>query len=98
MFRLIKVSGDSMSPTLEHGDIIITTKPRTIRAGFIYVIDHIDLGTIIKRVERIDARGRVRLIGDNTASTPPSVMGWTAPDRIRARASVSLSKRGVKRL
>lgn len=95
VFGLIKVSGDSMVPALYDGDIIITKKPRSLRPGLIYVIDHSDLGVIIKRLGRIDARGLAVLAGDNPASTPPALMGAVEPTRIRARAWLSLSKRGL---
>lgn len=96
MVGLIKVSGDSMSPTLLDGDIVITLKPRTIRAGLIYVINHSDLGQIIKRVEAQDVRGRLILKGDNPQSTPSAIMGSVEPSRVKARARLRLSQRGVK--
>ena len=98
MFKLIKVSGDSMSPTLLDGDIVITTKPRTIRAGLIYVIDHSDLGRIIKRIERFDAKGRAVLSGDNKGSTPASLMGTVEHNRIIRRAIFAFSRKGARYL
>ena len=98
MFGLIKVRGDSMSPALLDGDIVITIKPRTPRAGLIYVIDHMDLGTIIKRAAAIDGKGRLMLRGDNPASTPPAIMGITAPGRVRARAVFRLRRLSIARL
>lgn len=93
---LIKVSGDSMSPALEDGDLILakTIKPRSLRPGFIYVVSHSDLGTIIKRLGPKSGE-RYMLIGDNPNSTPSAVMGPVEPERISRRALLKLS-RGVK--
>ena len=98
MFSLLKVSGDSMEPTLFDGDILIVTKPRALRAGLIYVINHSDLGRIVKRLESFDQRGRIILSGDNPASTPSAVMGTIEPTRIIGRAAFAISKARMRKL
>lgn len=82
-----------MSPTLLDGDIVITIRPRTLRAGFIYVVSHSDLGRIIKRLSGIDAAGYGKFTGDNpAASTPPAVLGRVEPRRIERRVIVAYRK------
>jgi len=98
MFKLIKVSGDSMSPTLLDGDILITTKPRAVGAGFIYVIEHSDLGRIVKRIDGFDKRGRAILSGDNPASTPSALLGSIERSRISGRAMFAYGKSGFRKL
>ena len=98
MFKLIKVSGDSMSPTLFDGDILITTKPRALRTGLIYVINHSDLGRVVKRIDGFDERGRAELSGDNPASTPSAVMGTVEPSRIVGQARFVFGRSGVRKL
>lgn len=88
-----------MSPTLEDGDLVLTieTKPRALRTGLIYVIDHPDLGRLIKRLG--DAVGnRYMLIGDNPKSTPSTVIGPTETARITRRAILRISSKGLRRL
>ncbi len=97
MIRLVKVVGDSMSPTLNDGDYIVTIKPRSVRPGFIYVINHSDLGRIVKRLERIE-NNRYFLKGDNPKSTPRTVMGPVANDRIIGRVFLKISKCGLRQL
>lgn len=99
MFRLIRVRGDSMSPTLQDGDILLTkkTKPRSIRPGFIYVINHGDLGQIVKRLGE-PVSGRYPLMGDNPKSTSPDLMGTVTADRITRRALWAITPKGIKRL
>lgn len=98
MINLIKVSGDSMSPALLDGDIVIITKPRTIRAGFIYVVNHSDLGRIIKRLKGFDEPDRAILRGDNPASTPSALMGTVERRRFVGRARFVIGKSGFRKL
>ncbi len=97
--RLLKISGDSMSPTLQDGDYIlaVNTKPRSLRPGFIYVIDHPDLGRIIKRLQKIDGDQCV-IVGDHSHSTPQSILGPVPKSRLSARAILAFTKTGIKRL
>ncbi|PHS41539.1 MAG: peptidase S24 [Robiginitomaculum sp.] len=95
--RLIKVIGDSMSPTLNGGDYVLTIRPRSLRPGFIYVVEHTDLGRIIKRLERVED-GRYYFAGDNPNSTPSAVIGPVSAPRIRERAVLKISNHGVRKL
>ena len=96
MLSLIKARGVSMQPAIDDGDYLITKKPRTYRAGLIYVIEHIDLGHIVKRLERIDgAHGYFS--GDNKASTPQSLIGKVELSRIRAQVIYVVGPSGLRR-
>ena len=97
MLRLIKVVGDSMSPIIVSGDYILTLKPRSLRSGFIYVVNHSDLGQIIKRLERIE-NDRCFFKGDNSTSTPSTLMGPVTKDRVVGRAILRISKSGLNNL
>ena len=99
MFSLIKVAGDSMSPALTHGDIVLckNVKPAALRCGFIYVVNHSDLGCIIKRLGP-GPGNRYSLSGDNPASAASPLMGTVEPARITRRAILRISKRGLKKL
>ncbi|MCF6221898.1 MAG: hypothetical protein L3J65_12370 [Robiginitomaculum sp.] len=97
MIRLVKVVGDSMSPTLSGGDYIVTIKPRLLQSGFIYVVNHSDLGQIVKRLERIED-GRYYFAGDNPKSTPDAVIGPVPRERIAGYAILAISNLGVKKL
>ena len=98
MFRLVKVTGQSMSPTLEDGDYIITKKPRLYQAGLIYVINHIDLGRIIKRLQDTK-HNKCFFIGDNPkASTPSLLIGAVEKSRIVGQALYVISPKGLRKL
>ena len=98
MFKLVKVTGQSMSPTLEDGDYVITKKPRLFQAGLIYVINHIDLGRIIKRLQDTK-HSKCFFIGDNPkASTPSSLIGAVERDRVVGQVILVIGPKGLRKL
>jgi nickel-type superoxide dismutase maturation protease len=58
MFRLIKVTGESLSPFLKDGDyVLITTAPfllKRINRGDLVVFHHDEVGMMIKKVAYVD--------------------------------------------
>jgi len=97
MFKLVKVTGQSMSPTLEDGDYVITKKPRQYQAGLIYVINHIDLGRIIKRLQ-VTKHDRCFFIGDNPkSSTPASLIGAVERQRVIGQVIWVIGRKGLRR-
>lgn len=93
MPRLIKVMGASMAPGLNAGDYIITFKPRHIRAELIYVIEDERRGPIIKRVTQI-TQNFAYYASDN----PNGICGKTSIEKVRARAFMAITPKGLKRL
>ena len=86
-----------MSPTLEDGDYILIKKPRSLRPGFIYVVNHIDLGLIVKRLEAIENQSAV-FSGDNPASLSDTLLGKVDVRRITGCAVLAVTPKGIKRL
>lgn len=95
-FKVYKISGDSMLPALNDGDYVVTTKPRSFRPGSIYVVNHLDLGQIIKRLIQVD-ENRLIFSGDNPDSTPSSVIAPVSPDRVLGQVRFVIGKTGIKR-
>lgn len=86
-----------MSPTLEDGDYVITKKPRLYKAGLIYVINHIDLGRIIKRLQDTK-HSKCFFIGDNPkASTPSSIIGAVDKDRVIGQIILVIGPKGLRK-
>jgi signal peptidase I len=54
---LVKVQGNSMLPTLAHGDIVICCDWGAIKVNDIVIADVLNVGMVVKRIESI--------IGDN---------------------------------
>ena len=97
MIRLVKVMGNSMSPALEDGDYVITKKPRRYQAGLIYVINHSDLGRIIKRLQDTK-HDRCFFIGDNPkASTPASLISAVERHRVIGQVFWVIGPKGLRR-
>ena len=96
MLKLVKVTGNSMSPTLQDGDYVITKKPRRLASGLIYVIDHSELGRIIKRLGDTK-HDRCFFIGDNPSSTPSTIIGAVERSRIIGQVIWVISKSGLRR-
>ena len=100
MFKIVKVRGMSMHPTLAPGDYLILTKARSqslLRAGFVVLVDHAKYGMIIKRVKSVSGKS-LRLEGDGPDSTSSTDMGDIAISAIKARARFAVTPKGVKRL
>jgi len=86
-----------MSPALEDGDYVLIKKPRSYRPGSIYVINHTDLGQIIKRLKSIE-NDRLTFKGDNASSTPEAVIAPINQDRVSGQAWLRISKNGLSRI
>jgi len=86
-----------MLPALEDGDYIVIKKPRRYASGFIYVIDHMDLGIIVKRLTEIDGE-YLHFSGDNKASTPDALLGRVTKDRIIGRAVLRIGRGKIGRV
>lgn len=97
MIRIVKVVGDSMLPELNDGDYVITRKPRSIRPGFMYVVNHPDLGRIIKWLERTE-NGKYFFVGANFKSVPTNVMGPVTAERIVGKVILRILKKAPKTL
>ncbi|MEW6716126.1 MAG: S26 family signal peptidase [Chloroflexota bacterium] len=58
MLRVLKVTGDSLSPDFKEGDyVVIATLPfflRSLHRGDVVVFEYGLYGTLIKRIERMD--------------------------------------------
>lgn len=80
MLRILKVTGESLSPFLMAGDyVLVGSLPRrllSIREGDIVVLRHPQYGTLIKRVESLSAGGdELFVVGDHPDSIDSRMFG-----------------------
>lgn len=76
--------GESMSPTLAPGMVVLGVRPRGIRPGDVVVVRHDDVDKI-KRVKDIQF-GKIFLTGDNSLqSTDSRHFGWLETHTILAK-------------
>lgn len=85
MFRLFRVRGHSMSPSLRHGDVVIIKRQRRgYHVGQVIVAHHDSLGAIIKRIKRVAPDG-YEVEGDHPDSTAGIYLGCIQPSQIAGR-------------
>ena len=80
MLKVLKVTGDSLSPFFLEGDFVVVSKIpfflRQPRSGDVVVFRHPAYGTMIKRVERLSPGGEeVYVVGEHPLSTDSRQFG-----------------------
>ena len=82
--RIHRIRGQSMSPAFRHDDYVLSIGWRRTRyrTGDVVIANHPTLGTLIKRIARVDERNRVLLAGDNPASSDRLTLGWQLPSSL----------------
>lgn len=94
---LFRVNGDSMAPTLAHGDFVIGWRPsrrRPVQVGDVVVVQHPYYGRMIKRVSACRGDGTLSLKGDNAATVASIDMGAIRRDQVLSRARLRISPNG----
>lgn len=83
MFRLIKVQGESMSPSLCDGDFVFTSRwYKKLKTGHFVVVDHALYGYIVKKVLHIASDGQLWLGGESNKSLQSERIGWVSSRRV----------------
>jgi phage repressor protein C with HTH and peptisase S24 domain len=85
MFLVRAVSGMSMSPVLQPGNIVLAKRrPKDLRVGDVVIVEHNGLDKI-KRIRRLGA-DKVYVEGDNKRySTDSRQFGWLPRSSVRGK-------------
>jgi signal peptidase I len=80
MLRLLKVSGNSLSPRFEQGDFVIVSKIPFLfmraKPGDVVAFHQPGYGTLLKLVESVDiSRGQINVTGTQPESVDSRVFG-----------------------
>lgn len=86
-----------MSPALEHGDFVITKKPRRFTPGSFYVFDHPKYGRMVKRLVSETDLG-LTFEGLNARSTSTDKIGLISAETVKAQAVWRIAPNGISRL
>lgn len=103
MLRLIKVTGQSLSPDYLEGDFVLIAKIpfffHFIRHGDVVVFMHPQYGVMIKQVERIDHQARqVFVVGTHPTSVDSHKFGPVRADRLMGKVIWHISKPAEQRV
>ena len=96
----VRVSGNSMCPELEDGDIILVRRVRDLGVGDIVLAAHPfkKSVTMLKRITAIDAAGRMELLGDDPDESSDSRSFGNIPvEHIRGKAVCRLKHEDDKK-
>ena len=98
-WKIFRVSGRSMYPTVDDGDYILAKNYRTKPVnGSIAVIQHPKLGTLIKRINTTEEARTFIASGDNNYSAGNSSVGLFDENEIQYQAIWRVSPAGVSKL
>jgi len=79
MFKLLKVTGQSLEPEYNGGDFVLVSKIpfllTSLRPGAVLAFRQPGYGTLLKRLERIEPDGSLYLLGTNPASVDSRQFG-----------------------
>lgn len=87
MLRLLKVSGQSLTPEFQEGDFVLVVKIPfffdSVRQGDIVVFRHPEYGTMIKRVSAVDPiNGEIFVTGSHPFSVDSTKFGAIQKDAL----------------
>ena len=89
MLRILKVSGNSMSPEYKEGDfVVIATSPfflHRLKIGDTIVFHHGGYGTLIKRIERFNESGNLIVVGSQPTSLDSGRLGPISLAAVRGK-------------
>jgi nickel-type superoxide dismutase maturation protease len=94
-----RVEGNSMLPTLKHGEEVLVKFGKTFQVGDIVFAKHPykQSAKMIKRIEKISTSGKLFLIGDNPSeSTDSRSFGEISAEEIIGKVVCRLSRKATR--
>lgn len=96
MFAVVKVMGDSMSPTYQEGDfVVINTIPfclHQLQEGDVIVFHHGLYGILIKRVKKITSDEEIYVVGTHENSLDSQRVGPISKNAIKGKVICHIPK------
>ena len=80
MFRLLKISGNSLTPSYQEGDFVLVSKIPylfgAIKQGDVIAFRHSEYGTMIKKVQNVSPYGdQINVVGTHEYSVDSKRFG-----------------------
>jgi phage repressor protein C with HTH and peptisase S24 domain len=99
VWKVFKVSGHSMNPTIVDGDYVLAEKFRKRPLnGAIAIVQHPYFGRLIKRITISKNADEIYLMGDNKLSTTTEELGPLDEEFIQYQALWRISQTGITKL
>ena len=98
MFRIVRVTGDSLSPDVIEGDFVVILKIpfsfKYIKPGDLVAFNTLEYGLLIKRVDHIDPQGgRYFVLGTNDLSIDSRHLGLIDHDDLHGKVIWHIKQR-----
>ena len=98
MFKILKITGDSMSPDFREGDfVLLATHPfalKRLKVGDVIIFEHGHYGTLIKRIASFDPETAEAYVeGSNPDSLSSLRLGTIHRTAIRGKVIAHFPKR-----
>ena len=98
LFRIFRVSGDSMLPTLADGDFVLAKKlNENYLDGNVVIINDTAHGFIIKRIKELNKR-EFAAYGDNKDSNSDQCFGMYTPEDLKFIVKWKVGFRGISKI
>ena len=98
-WKIFRISGSSMNPTVSDGDFIVAKNYKTRPIlGSVAVIQHPGLGVLIKRISSTNKPQTFVATGDNNISVENSTVGLVSDKEIKYQAIWRVSPKGISKL
>jgi len=96
MFKFIKVTGDSLSPSYNEGDyvILITYPLFSFKRGDTIVFRHPEYGTMIKDIDSLDS-DKIQVIGTHPHSVDSRQFGPINQSEVVGKVILHFKKHGL---
>ena len=90
MFKIVRIKGHSMYPRYQDGDFLILRRLSDVssryKVGQIVVFQHETYGTLVKRIEQVDAvRRRLFVLSEHEDGLDSRQLGWIDVCRVTGR-------------
>ena len=82
-FSIARVKGASLAPQLPHGSIVLFRRRKGVARGDIVLVDHPELGRIVRKITTVGRRGNVYLAGMVRDETSEESSSRVSRERVR---------------
>ncbi len=96
-FKIYRIQGDSMSPSIEDNSFLLITSPiKNKRINKLFIFKHKLYGKLIKKLVKVDSSNLFWFTGENCHSIKKDQIGPINEDQILGQIVLSISKSSFK--